>query len=138
MPESGHLASAGKFISSVSRGYVTDDTNLLRKLQSEGLEPHEINELSNELFNMAGINIIAQFGAKLDAMQAQLAAFSETTQTQLAALSEVHQTQMEALREANRSQWEALDGRYKLLLWLIGGVGGVLTFILAYGTFFSQ
>ena len=129
------------------------DTNrlyeLLRKLQSEGLEPHETNELSNELFNMAGINIIAQFGAKLDAMQAQLAALSETTQTQLAALSEttqtqlaalseVHQTQMEALREANRSQWEALDGRYKLLLWLIGGVGGVLTFILAYGTFFAQ
>ncbi len=87
---------------------------------------------------MAGINIIAQFGAKLDAMQAQLAALSETTQTQLAALSEVHQAQMEALREANRSQWEALDGRYKLLLWLISGVGGVLTFILAYGTFFSQ
>ncbi len=107
------------------------DTNrlyeLLRKLQKDGLKPEEINELSNEILKMAGTNIIAQFNANLEAIQVKLDALAETNKVQL-----------EALREANKSQWEALDGRYKLLLWLIGGVGSVLTFILAYGTFFAQ
>ncbi len=52
------------------------DTNrlyeLLRKLQRDGLKPEETNELSNEIFNMAGNNVIAQFNAKMDAVQAQL------------------------------------------------------------------
>ena len=139
---------------------------LLRKLQKEGLRSHETNELGNEIFNMAGINTIARFGAQLDALQAQLASLAETTQTQFAslaatnqaqlealkesnqALKESNQAQLEALKESNQAQLEALkesnqalgkllDSRYRLLIWLIAGVGGILTFILTYGTFIA-
>lgn len=52
------------------------DTNrlyaLLRKLQNEGLRPEETNELSNEVFNMAGNNVVTQFNANMKALQAQL------------------------------------------------------------------
>ena len=139
---------------------------LLRKLQKEGLRSHETNELGNEIFNMAGINTIARFGAQLDALQSQLASLAETTQTQFAslaatnqalkesnqaqleALKESNQAQLEALKESNQAQLEALresnqalgkllDSRYRLLIWLIAGVGGILTFILTYGTFIA-
>ena len=140
------------------------DTNrlfeLLRKQQNKGLSATETNELSNEIMNMAGNNIVAQFGAKLDAVQAQIAALSESNHAQIAALSESNQAQLDALgkimqaqsesnqaqSESNQAQSESnqaqlaalgklLDSRYQLLIWLIAGVGGVLTFILAYGTF---
>ncbi len=150
---------------------------LLRKLQKEGLRSHETNELGNEIFNMAGINTIARFGAQLDALQAQLASLAETTQTQFASLAATNQAQLEALKESNQAlkesnqaqlealkesnqaqlgalkesnqalkesnqaQLEALgkllDSRYRLLIWLIAGVGGILTFILTYGTFIA-
>ena len=103
---------------------------LLRKLQKEGLRSHETNELGNEIFNMAGINTIARFGAQLDALQAQLASLAETTQTQFASLAAINQAQLEALGKL-------LDSRYRLLIWLIAGVGGILTFILTYGTFIA-
>ncbi len=122
------------------------DTNrlfeLLRKQQNKGLSATETNELSNEIMNMAGNNIVAQFGAKLDAVQAQIAALSESNQAQLDALGKIMQAQSEsnqAQSESNQAQLAALgkllDSRYQLLIWLIAGVGGVLTFILAYGTF---
>ncbi len=140
------------------------DTNrlfeLLRKQHNKGLSATETNELSNEIMNMAGNNIVAQFGAKLDAVQAQIAALSESNHAQIAALSESSQAQLDALgkimqaqsesnqaqSESNQAQSESnqaqqaalgklLDSRYQLLIWLIAGVGGVLTFILAYGTF---
>ena len=129
------------------------DTNrlfeLLRKQQNKGLSATETNELSNEIMNMAGNNIVAQFGAKLDAVQAQIAALSESNQAQLDALGKIMQAQSEsnqAQSESNQAQSESnqaqlaalgklLDSRYQLLIWLIAGVGGVLTFILAYGTF---
>ena len=139
---------------------------LLRKLQKEGLRSHETNELGNEIFNMAGINTIARFGAQLDALQAQLASLAATNQAQLEALKESNQAQLEALKESNQvlkesnqaqlealkesnqAQLEALkesnqalgkllDSRYRLLIWLIAGVGGILTFILTYGTFIA-
>ncbi len=51
------------------------DTNriyaLLRKLQKEGLKPEETNELSNEVFNMAGNNVITQFNANMKALRVQ-------------------------------------------------------------------
>ena len=137
---------------------------LLRKQQNKGLSATETNELSNEIMNMAGNNIVAQFGAKLDAVQAQIAALSESNHAQIAALSESNHAQIAALSESNQAQLDALgkimqaqsesnqaqsesnqaqlaalgkllDSRYQLLIWLIAGVGGVLTFILAYGTF---
>ncbi len=133
------------------------DTNrlfeLLRKQQNKELSATETNELSNEIMNMAGNNIVAQFGAKLDAVQAQIAALSESNHAQIVALSESNQAQLDALgkimqaqsessqaqSESNQAQLAALgkllDSRYQLLIWLIAGVGGVLTFILAYGTF---
>ena len=128
---------------------------LLRKLQKEGLRSHETNELSNEIFNMAGINTIARFGAQLDALQAQLTSLAATNQAQLEALKESNQAlkesnqaQLEALKESNQAQLETLkesnqalgkllDSRYRLLIWLIAGVGGILTFILTYGTFIA-
>ncbi len=92
--------------------------------------------------NMAGNNIIAQFGAKLDAVQAQIATLSESNQAQLDAIGKIMQAQSESNQvqsESNQAQLAALgkllDSRYQLLIWLIAGVGGVLTFILAYGTF---
>ncbi len=51
------------------------DTNrlyaLLRKLLKEGRKPEETNELSNEVFNMAGNNVITQFNAKMKALRVQ-------------------------------------------------------------------
>lgn len=108
---------------------------LLRKLQKEGLRSHEANELGNEIFNMAGINTISRFGAQLDALQAQLASLAETTQTQFASLAATNQAQLEALKESHQALGKLLDSRYRLLIWLIAGVGGILTFILTYGTF---
>ncbi len=110
---------------------------LLRKLQKEGLRSHETNELGNEIFNMAGINTIARFGAQLDALQAQLASLAATNQAQLEALKESNQAQLEALKESNQALGKLLDSRYRLLIWLIAGVGGILTFILTYGTFIA-
>ena len=117
---------------------------LLRKLQKEGLRSHETNELGNEIFNMAGINTIARFGAQLDALQAQLASLAATNQAQLEALKESNQAlkesnqaQLEALKESNQALGKLLDSRYRLLIWLIAGVGGILTFILTYGTFIT-
>ncbi len=110
---------------------------LLRKLQKEGLRSYETNELGNEIFNMAGINTIARFGAQLDALQAQLASLAETTQTQFASLAATNQAQLEALKESNQALGKLLDSRYRLLIWLIAGVGGILTFILTYGTFIA-
>ena len=110
------------------------DTNrlyeLLRKLQKDGLKPEETNELSNEVLNMAGNNVIAQFNANMEALQAKLDAIAETNKAQFEALKESNAAQLQALGKI-------LDSRYQLLLWLIGGVGAVLTFILAYGTFIS-
>ncbi len=117
---------------------------LLRKLQKEGLRSHETNELSNEIFNMAGINTIARFGAQLDALQAQLTSLAATNQAQLEALKESNQAlkesnqaQLETLKESNQALGKLLDSRYRLLIWLIAGVGGILTFILTYGTFIA-
>ena len=54
---------------------------LLRKLaKGEGLSEDETTELSNEVFNMAGINVIERVGARLDAMQAKLDMIAETNQ----------------------------------------------------------
>ena len=102
----------------------------------------------------------AQIAALSESNHAQIAALSESNHAQIAALSESNQAQLDALgkimqaqsesnqaqSESNQAQSESnqaqlaalgklLDSRYQLLIWLIAGVGGVLTFILAYGTF---
>ncbi len=102
----------------------------------------------------------AQIAALSESNHAQIAALSESNHAQIAALSESNQAQLDALgkimqaqsesnqaqSESNQAQSESnqaqlaalgklLDSRYQLLIWLIAGVGGVLMFILAYGTF---
>ena len=89
---------------------------LLRKLaKGEGLSEDETTELSNEVFNMAGINVIERVGSRLDAMQARLDMIAETNQAQLQALQDSNQ--------ATR--------------WLLGIGMTIIGLLVAYGTFFG-
>ena len=89
---------------------------LLRKLaKGEGRSEDEATELSNEVFNMAGINVIERVGSRLDAMQAKLDMMAET----------------------NRAQWAALQNSNQATRWLLGIGMTIIGLIVAYGTFFG-
>ena len=93
---------------------------LLRKVtKKEDFSSVETNELSNEIMNMAGNNIIAQFSTKLDAIaeigraqlesfQAQLESFKESNQAQLESFKESNQAQLESFKESNQAQLERI------------------------------
>ena len=100
---------------------------LLRKLaKGEGLSENETTELSNEVFNMSGINTIDRIGSRLDAMQAKLDMMAESNRTQWETFKESNQAQLQALRECNQT-----------MRWILGIGVTAIGLIVAYGTFFA-
>ncbi len=111
---------------------------LLRKIaKREEFSSVETNELSNEIFNMAGINLKDQFGPKLDAIteisRAQLESFKESNQAQL----ESFQAQIESFKESHQTQMDALRESNRTTRWLLGIGFTIIGVMIAYGNFFG-
>ncbi len=133
---------------------------LLRKVtKKEDFSSVETNELSNEIMNMAGNNIIAQFSTKLDAIaeigraqlesfqaqlesfkesnQAQLESFKESSQAQLERIKESNQVQLERIKESHQTQMYALRESNRTTRWLLGIGFTIIGVMIAYGNFFG-
>ncbi len=122
---------------------------LLRKVtKKEDFSSVETNELSNEIMNMAGNNIIAQFSTKLDAIaeigraqlesfQAQLESFKESNQAQLERIKESNQVQLERIKESHQTQMDALRESNRTTRWLLGIGFTIIGVMIAYGNFFG-
>ena len=100
---------------------------LLRKLaKGESLSADETTELSNEVLNMSGMNIIDRVSSRLDAMQAKLDMMAESNRTQWQAFKDSNQAQLQALQNSNQATH-----------WLLGIGVTIIGLIVAYGTFFG-
>lgn len=100
---------------------------LLRNLSNgRKVEPEEIHEATNEVYNMAASNIVERVFSKLDA------------------LTESNNAKWDAFTESNNVRMDSLDSKYTSIRWLIGvgltliGIGLTLIgIIVAYGTFIA-
>ena len=111
---------------------------LLRKLaKGESLSADETTELSNEVLNMSGMNIIDRVGSRLDAMQAKLDMMAESNRTQWQALQNSNQAQLQAFKDSNQAQLQALQNSNQATRWLLGIGMTIIGLIVAYGTFFG-
>ncbi len=90
---------------------------LLRKKRLTADEAYEPTEL---LENMASANIIAQFGAKLDSMNAKLDAKLDG---QSAALD----AKLDGQSAALDAKLDAMNTKYNVLIWAIGFATAILS-----------
>ena len=100
---------------------------LLRKRNFTAYEAGELTELFE---NMASANIIAQFGAKLDTlnatMKAQLEAVNSKLDIQLVAVNNKLDTQMDAVN----AKLDAQNAKYNALIWVIGVATVILSVVM--------
>ncbi len=87
-------------------GTFTRASMLLRKKK---LTADEANELTELFENMASANIIAQFGAKLDSMNAKLDA------------------KLDGQSAALDAKLDAMNTKYNVLIWAIGFATAILS-----------
>ena len=127
-------------ISQNHTGPFTRASMLLRKRK---LTADEANELTELFENMASANIIAQFGSKLDAlnatMKAQLEAVNNKLDTQLGAVNNKLDTQLGAVNnkldtqmDAVNTQLAAQSTKYNVLIWAIGFATVILSAVMVF------
>lgn len=111
---------------------------LLRKRK---LTADEANELTELFENMASANIIAQFGAKLDALNAtvnaQLEAVNNKLDIQLGAVNNKLDIQLGAVNnkldthmDAVNAKLDAQNAKYNVLIWAIGVATVILSAVM--------
>ena len=106
---------------------------LLRKRK---LTADEANELTELFENMASANIITQFGAKLDALNAtvnaQLEAVNNKLDTQLGAVNNKLDTQLGAVNDKLDTKLDAMNAKHSVLLWAIGFATPILSAVIVF------
>lgn len=88
-------------------------------LRKRNFTSYEASELTEIFENMASVNIIAQFGAKLDALNA-------TMKAQLDAMNSKLDTQMNAVN----AKLAAQSAKYNVLIWVIGFATVILSVVM--------
>ena len=76
--------------------------------------------------------------ARLEILSAGIASFTESTNTKMNAFSESIDSKMDAFTESIDSKLDAQNGKYNILIWMIGLFGGSILLILVYATFFAE
>ncbi|MCY4673337.1 MAG: hypothetical protein OXD43_06180 [Bacteroidetes bacterium] len=95
-------------------------TRASRLLRKKKLTADEANELTEIFENMASANLIAQFGAKLDTVNA----------TMKAQLDTVNAT-MNTVNATMKAQLDAVNTKYNVLIWVIGFATIILSAVIA-------
>lgn len=109
-------------------GTFTRASMLLRKKK---LTADEANELTELLKNMASANIIAQFGAKLDNMNATLNAKLDgqlgALEAKLDAKLDGQSAALDAKLDGQSAALDAMNTKYNVLIWAIGFATAILS-----------
>ncbi|MCY4672475.1 MAG: hypothetical protein OXD43_01690 [Bacteroidetes bacterium] len=109
-------------------------TRASRLLRKKKLTADEANELTEIFENMASANLIAQFGAKLDTVNAtmstQLDAVNATMKAQLDAVNATMNTQLDAVNATMKAQLDAVNTKYNVLIWVIGFATIILSAVI--------
>lgn len=94
-------------------------------LRKKRLTADEANELTELFENMASANIIAQFGAKLDTLNA-------TMRAQLEAVNNKLDTQLGAVNDKLDTKLDAMNAKHSVLLWAIGFATAILSAVIVF------
>ena len=108
--------------------------SLLRRLAEDTkLSAEEVHELVEVINTMSGSNVIA----KIDAHNARLDALIESMNVKHDALVESMNAKHDSLVKSMNARLDSQNSKYTTLITIISIVGGLVSLILAYGTFFA-